>query len=480
MRDFLNKCRKFFTGKKMKYGTNAAILTVAFLAILVVINLIVGTFDWKKDLTKNQLFSFSDQTIKVLEGLNQPVNIFALYPQGQKDEFVMEVLERYDRESKHINVEVIDPVKNPGFTKKYDEDGKGIPNGSFIVEGEERFKIVRSYDLVNYNFQTQRVDSLLAEQRFTSAVAFATSEKVPALYFVQGHGEAALTGITENLETENYETEQLNLLTEAIPDNADAIIIASPKRDFAADEIEKLDTYFDKGGRAIFLFDIAKDPLPKLEAYLEEWGVRLNQDVVIEGDQNKFYSQPTYLLPDIQSHEITGTIKRNQLNLLIPVARSMEVLFEEKGSIKVNSLVKSSADSWGKTNFDSNTFQQEEGDLPGPLDIAVAITRPNYDEENNNKPLPETKILVVGNTAFLDSNTILNNQLANIDFFMNGLSWMQDQEDKITIRPKSLVQERMNITSQHQIQLYALLVVIVIPLIIFILGGVVWMRRRHL
>lgn len=483
MNHFVEAFKKFFVRKQFKYGAYSTVLTVVFLAILIVINLLVGKFvDFEKDLTKNKLFSFEDQTMKVLSSLKQPINIYALYSQGEENEFIMEIVERYKKESGHINVEIVDPVKNPGFVKDYDKEGQGISNGSFIVENSEtkRFKIIRSYDLVDYSYGSRSADSLVAEQRFTSAILYVTSDKVPTVYFTQGHGETEMFGIEDALERENYERKQVNLLTEDIPEDASVLVIASPKKDFSADEIEKLDKYFDKGGRAAFMFDVAKDRLNKLEDYLAEWGVELHQDFVVEGNENMFFRHPTYLVPNIQSHEITGAIKSNGLMMLMPMARSFEILFKEKGNIKVESLIKSSDNSWGKVNFESKTTSKEQGDLEGPLNIAVAISRKNYDEDNNYKELKETKILVVGNTGFLSRDMLTIPGHANMDFFMNSLNWMQDEEEKISIRPKSLQYEQLNMTSYSQILVYAGLVVIVIPLIVFILGAVVWARRRHL
>jgi ABC-type uncharacterized transport system involved in gliding motility auxiliary subunit len=85
----------------------------------------------------------------------------------------------------------------------------------------------------------------------------------------------------------------------------------------------------------------------------------------------------------------------------------------------------------------------------------------------------------MGNAAFLDSQMLSIPGIANVDFFMNSVNWAQDKEENITIRPKSLESERMAI-SQVQVLLNAALVILVIPFAVFILGGVVWMRRRHL
>ena len=474
MGKFINKIKSFFGSRKMRYGTNAMLLTVVFIAVIVVINLIVGSFQIKADLTREKLFSFSDQTIEVLEGLKKPVNIYMIQQQGNEDPFIREILERYARRSDMISLGTIDPVREPDAVKKYEDDDVNISRGTILFESEGNVRAVQSYELVNYNQQTQTTDYLLAEQRFTSAIMYVVSDDIPVVYFVEGHGENELSLEIRNvLEQENYKHNSINLLATDIPDDAELLIIASPKRDFDAVEIEKLDKYFDVGGRAVFLFDIMNSRLDNIESYLTEWGVELRQDIIVEENKDNYYMYPTFLIPQIERHEITNRLVDNNLNMLVPEARSINILFDERRGVKVSSLMHSTEKSKGRVNL--KTGEENAADVSGPLDIATAITRYNYDDVNK-----ETRIVVLGSSSFLNSNILSMQGIANIDFFMNSLGWMIEREEQITIRPKSLRPERLKITSQTQLLINDAIVFLVIPLLVFIAGTIVWLRRRHL
>ncbi len=472
----MNFLKNLFNTKKMKYGTNATILTVVFIAILVVLNLIVGTLDLKLDLTKEKLFSLDQQTLDVLKSLDKEISIYALYAKGNEPLEFKEILDRYSNNSKFINIELIDPIKNPTFAKQFDKEGQGLSQGSIIFANEDNslYKIVSTYDLFNYNYETGRADSLKAEQAFTNAIVYVSGGELPKVYFTEGHEEIDLMSVRNVLEKENYITDSIDLFISDIGEDVDLLVISSPNRDFDSTEIEKLDDYFDKGGRAIFLFDPNKANLSNLENYLQEWGLAINKDIVIEGDTDKFYQMPTFIFPELQSHTILSSLTSKNLKLLIPQATSLNILFEENRGIKLTSLLKSSTNSWGKVNFESQNIQEEEGDFSGPLDIAVAITRPNYGDTTK-----ETKIIVTGNSQFLRDQVLNMQGIANLDFFLNSLNWTQDTEDKISIRPKSMRPEMLTMTYK-QVIINAILVVIIIPLIIFVMGGVVWFRRRHL
>ena len=474
MGKFMERIKRFFRSKKMRYGTNAMLLTVVFVAAVIVINLIVGSFDLKADLTKEKLFSFSEQTIGVLDKIDKPVNIYMIQEQGSKDPFVEEILDRYVRRSNMIKLGTIDPVREPDVVKGFEGKDINISKGSIVFESEGNVRAVQPYELVNYNQQTQTSDYLMAEQRFTSAIMYVVSDDIPVIYFVQGHGEGELSLEVRNvLEQENYKHDSINLLTTDIPEDAELLVITSPQRDFDAVEIDKLDKYFDIGGRATFLFDIMDIRLNNIESYLTEWGIELRRDIIVEESTSNFHLYPTFLIPQIQRHEITNRLVDNNYNMLVPQARSLNILFDERRGVEVSSLMRSSDKSKGRVNL--NTGEEHEADVSGPLDIAAAITRYNYDDINK-----ETRIVVVGSSSYLNNNILSILGIANIDFFMNSLGWMIDREEQITIRPKSLSPERLNITSQTHLLINAAIVFLVIPLLVFIAGLIVWLRRRHL
>ena len=230
-----------FKDKKFKYGGYATLLTAFVLAILVVVNLLVDQIPFKIDLTENQLFSLSDQTEKVLENLDQEIRIIGLYETGRENPVFDEILQKYRRLNKNISITYIDPVKNPTFANKYTKDGESLKEGSYIVESDERFKIIDYFDLFNVRYDqygNTRTDSLALEQRVTNAIQYVTADKLPVIYTLEGHMEQALpVQLRQQLELENYEVKTLSLLTEeSVPSDATVLMVLAPKRDFTPEE----------------------------------------------------------------------------------------------------------------------------------------------------------------------------------------------------------------------------------------------------
>ena len=75
--------------------------------------------------------------------------------------------------------------KNPTFSTKYTKDGNNLREGSYIVESDERFKIIDYYDLFNLRsdqYGNTHAESLALEQRVTNAIQYVIADKLPVIY----------------------------------------------------------------------------------------------------------------------------------------------------------------------------------------------------------------------------------------------------------------------------------------------------------
>ncbi|NLY43722.1 MAG: GldG family protein [Clostridiaceae bacterium] len=304
--------KKLLRDRKFRHGASATMVTAIFIAALIAINLLIGNYHLNIDLTKDKIFTLSGQTLKVLKELKQPVTIYALYRQGNETPEIKEILDRYEMGSPNIKVEYVDPSKDTDFVNKYAEKGYAIYNGTIIIERGGKCKVISPNDIVDYNTYTQEARSLLVEQRITSSIASVANEKETIVYFVEGHEEASLSLLKQILEMEGIKTGTVQLADQEIPEDAQLLLVSAPVFDFEESEIEKLDAYLNKGGRAAFLFHISLESLPNLEDYLKKWGVALHTDVVVEGDSQYFFQDITNLIPEMKEHPITSVLKKGK------------------------------------------------------------------------------------------------------------------------------------------------------------------------
>jgi len=481
-----NGIKQFFNSRNLKYGSNSIIMIVAVIVIAILVNILVGMADLKLDLTPNKLYSLSDITKNELNNLKQEVEIIGLFDDeligGSNYEEVVELLSLYDKYP-NVTVRYIDPDRNVGITKELDPDGTmDLGQTDFVVRskvnGTEKKKKLEYYDLFKvqtdqYSFQMNIVGSN-AEQSFTGAIKYVTSEKTPVVYFTEGHNEINVDSeyqtVKAYLERNNYLVKKINLLTvDKIPDDAALVIVASPKHDITIAERDMLEEYAkNSGGNLIFMFDyLANDPdLNQFNSLLEEFNLAVNYDRVKENNEERHIPNDPYtILLNVSSNSIIP----NKFNTLMKDSRSISILKNEKEYITVTSLMSTSNEAVGEL-----VSKARGEDLKGPLDIAVAV-----EYKGGMKP---GKLLVLGNASFISDSAA--DQFGNfynnsIIFFLQSMSWMIGNEDELIIPSKNYEVNQINIT-QLQSNIVGGILIVVFPVLILGTGLIVYLRRRHL
>ncbi len=466
--------------RSLKYGSNSLVLIAIVVSAVLLVNIIIGLFDIRFDLTSSKLYSIGEVTKEILENLDKDVEIIGLFDGGKppyKDYMdVMELLKQYEKYD-HIKVRTIDPDKNPGFIGDLDKDNqKNIQKNDFVVKCGNKIKRLTYTDLVaiDYNeyFQAQKVGSL-AEQSITGAIRFVSSDKTPTIYFTQGHQEYSpdenLKLVRSQLERNNFDVKTINLITEArVPDDAAALVVVSPKQDLLTVEKRKIQDFLDNGGDAIFMFDSLEkgSEFKEFNDLFRPYNISINNDKVKETDPERHLpTDPYNVLVDISANEVIP----QSFSTFFKDSRSINLLKNEKEYITITSLIKTSAKSVGE-----QIDKSAGNDIAGPLDLAVAI--------DNMGGFTSSKMIVIGNARFItDESAIeLGDYFTNgMVFFLSALNWAIDREDVLMIPAKLNLVEKLSIT-QQQAKITMYLVVAVLPLFILGVGAFVWLRRRHL
>lgn len=471
--------RDSFNTRQVKYGGYAALITLAVIAGLILVNLIIGQFSPQVDLTSSKLFSLSEQTVQVLGTVKTPVKFYGLWQPGEGDPNLTDVINLYLSKNQHIRLELVDPDRNPGFVMKYDKEGTGVARGSLIVEGEKGFRVIAPEDM--YDISTTQggggsVTAVSMERRITGALIFAGTGTTPVVYELTGHTEIPLDalGLRETVERENYSVKTLNLLLGAIPSDASALIINNPAKDLGPEEAEKLLEYLEKGGRLLVLADYNVRELTYLNEVLASYGVRFDYGIVHETNPYYVAIDPRTEWPDLADHDITRPLAdktRTPVVLLEPMALS--TLETKRRTIETAPLLTSSADAFLRTDLNAAEETKLPEDISGPLVLGMAVTDPSYAGDGE----AQARIVAIGAGSLLPLAVQAFD--ANRDLFLNSLTWLEDRPETISIRSKSLflLPLRMNLV---QMILFGALFIFIIPAAFFIAGFVTWLKRRHL
>lgn len=169
--------------KYLKNGSYSSIMIVVFIAIIIVINMIVGNLPSKYtqlDISSEKLYTIGDETKAMLKDLDKDVTIYQIAQSGSEDETISNLLQRYADESAHITVEQKDPVVNPKFVSEYTSDN--LSSNSLIVVCGDRNKVVNYNNIyessLDYNTYSYKTTGFDGEGQITSAIAYVTSENL--------------------------------------------------------------------------------------------------------------------------------------------------------------------------------------------------------------------------------------------------------------------------------------------------------------
>ena len=469
---------KVFSRRQARYGTLAGTSVLLVLGILAAINYIGARQNKRWDLTANKQFTLSDQSRNVLGKLDSPLEV-KVFAQEQDFPRYQDRLKEYTYASKQLATEYIDPDKKPTIAKQ-----NQITQYGTIV--------------LNYKGRTERVTSD-NEQDITNGIIKVVSGQQRKVYFTQGHGEKDTTGserdgynaIAAALGRENYGVDKLVIAQQgSVPDDASVVVVAGPRTDFFAPEIEALKKYLEKAGKVFLMIDPPEKadsaPLTNLIALAHDWGMDVGNDVVVDVSGMGRLIGTDASVPvaaNYPSHPIT---QRFQFLTAFPLARSITSVAGGVNSHIAQTFVESSPRSWAEADVKSLlasgqvSLDESKGDKKGPISLAAAVSAATTPAATPAKPdegpKPETRVVVFGDSDFA-ANGGLGIQ-GNRDLFMNIVGWLSQQENLISIRPKEADDRRITLTATQQANINWLSLLI-IPAAIFGTGVYSWWRRRY-
>ena len=188
-----------FAGQRQaRAGAIATTGIVLALGIVVAANFILSRQNRRWDLTAAQQYSLSDQTRRVVESLESPVNVLVFAREAEFPRY-RDRFDEYQYISSQVEVEYIDVDQSPARARQYEVD----VYGTVIFEYEGRI-------------ERTTTDT---EQELTNALIKVVEGEERTVYFVQGHGEADPEGdqrdgyraVTGALERDNFRIETIVL-----------------------------------------------------------------------------------------------------------------------------------------------------------------------------------------------------------------------------------------------------------------------------
>lgn len=514
--------------RSLKHGTMAVILTILFIAGVVVLNVIVSIisdrFDTTADLTDSGIYTLDEATVEYLADLKYDVTVSVMNSEksfesgGTYYKSVNELLNKMAMENEHFKLQYLQIDQNPDFTSRF--NGETLSENYIVIESADKTRhriltpgeyfscptlrdnlsqygypetYIDQYILqyINSSYASQVIEGSNVEQAAVSAMMYVTNDEPVRVAFTEGFGESDSSALSSLLYKNGYDVETIDLKKiSEVDKDIDYIVMCAPTMDYDNDSLDRLSAFLDNGGsfgkNLIYIAsmyqpnyaetDEESNSLTHLSAFLAEWGIAVGDSLVFQSNTNYSFGGMEYAhLQEIQDTDYAGNTYGSTLLTYDAYIRPIIQIWEggSKGSVEQEVLVKSHDGAYlrpistlSQTDFDRSTAES------GVFSDVVCAKRIHSTANTYSRVIAFGSDMFVGSTFMNYANS--NNQ----DFMINMFNYISGKTQGTTITAKSFTNVGFEV-NEEQANTLAVVLCIVIPVAVIVLGIVIWVRRRH-
>src|SRR5256714_7141928 len=314
--------------QRLQIGLNVLVQLILVFFLFSAVNWMGFRYYKRWDFSRDQKYALSDKTKRFLNTIKGKVRITVFFsPNTPISADVQSLLTEYQYAAKgKLDIENIDPQRNLSRAKELFDKYKVVSDESLLViDYEGRNKTVKASEMAEIDQsgaafgEGPRVTAFKGEQAITSAMIDLVEGKKNTIGYVTGHKEPSIAEpsplamldqqqqagspislLKTFIENENIKFQELNLFNEPqIPAEIKTVMIIGPQYDLSDREIKLLHDFWNKQGRILLLIDPSAKR-PKLNAFLNELGVKVNDDRLMAFVRTGI--EELALIRDVQAH----------------------------------------------------------------------------------------------------------------------------------------------------------------------------------
>src|SRR5438034_2072760 len=482
---------------RIRIGLNVVVQVVLILFLAAMVNSLAFKHYKRWDFSRDQKYALSVKTKRFLDTIKGKMRVTVFFsPNTPITADLQNLLTEYQYAGKgKINIEHIDPERNLSRAKELFDKYKVVTDESLLVlDYEGRNKTVKASEMADIDQsgmafgEGPRVAAFKGEQAITSAMMDLVEGKKKILAYVLGHKEppllenSAISVLKTFIENENIRFQELNLFdVDAVPAEMKAIVIIGPQYDFSGREMKLLRDFWDKQGRILLLLDPAART-PKLDAFLNELGVKVNDDRLMVFLRTGI--QELALTRDVQAHFLGDSPITKRLadaQAIFVGGTASLTLDPNRGravSIRLEPLIQAEKGYFAETDYNSDNQVKLQADAQkaGDVPLTIAASAERGGSADARVQVNSSRLVAVSNATFVQDNAIMQDQAA-LDFVSGAVNWLLSREQMIGIAPKISKPLTFSLDPEalHRLRW---IVLILMPLIPAAIGTVVWWQRR--
>jgi len=454
---------------------NRTVQIVLGLCLVILVNVIAARYFQRVDLTESGVYTLAPESKAYLRQLDKPVKIIVTIPENPDSPELRRInndLRKLLREYEFVGRVAGNPMVDVEFVDIYQQRSRAqelanrydlTQENVILVASGDRTRKIRQADL--YKVQDGKITAFKGEQAFTQAILAVASDEPSVLYFLVGHGEMRLDDVDplrglSQLETflaeRGFQPATLDLASaDAVPENADMVLVPSPQAALLPEEVEKLRRYMsDRNGRMMVFLDPGRKH--GMDDLLFDWGVLADDMAIFDEGPDYKASGGDFIIRRFAQHPITEFLIDYKITALFgqprPVRKDPAARNDER--LKVTQLIGSSETSWAERDYRTQEPPQYDvgRDIQGPVPIATVSKRSAGAKLGIT--IPGGRFAVFGNSDFIANNRL--SAFGNRTLFFNTLNWALDRTEMLNIpsRPMESYQIVMGAAELRKLLLY--------------------------
>ncbi|MFO8064315.1 MAG: GldG family protein [Spirochaetota bacterium] len=513
----------------MKRKTAEIVTGALTVGIVVLVALNSTVFFFRLDLTENNAFTISEVSRNLFTEIPEEVSITyyvsdRLRNRAPETQQVIDILNEYAAYSRGaISVDIVDPQKED-MTERVQELGV-VPQQIQVVEQDEQ-SLARVYSGVVINYLDRQetlpvvFDPATVEYRLTSAIRDLVRDESDVAGLLLGSSGESLEEdyqMLANQLSRNFEVRPITPGEPIPPEVTVLFVIGGAELDES--ELFPVDQFIMDGGNALFAVDgvtvdlqenftaQAPEEMPILDM-LESYGARVEQELVLDTSNRRIPIREQAGGSTVQSLEPyphwvrlrgAGANAENPITARFPGLDlywpSPITLTSERGEV----LLETSSESWlmrEEFNINPNAragFEREREDTRGRYVVGAALSGAfesffaDREVPDGREPIPSVedgRIVVVGDSEFASNMVQYTESRHNLDFAVNALTWLSNDEELLEIRTRPARDIELNAIEEPALRRSIAAVaevvnIYVMPLLVIGYGVVRYLRRRE-
>lgn len=540
----------FFSSRAFRKGSLSLIFTVIMIVAIVLLNILVtavsNKYPFSLDLTADQDYTVTleDEYKTFVEGVASDVEMIVCASEDDfengayasymaqnltlVDAFMGDFSEstpKYARQvalfmksfptmNKHFKVTFLDlnsPTEASSITKRYPDETlqygdiivscnhPATDGGTFerhhVIPMTDIFTVEQNQEFAQYGYTANTITGSSLAGGVVSALYIVTrssSVEVAVLSSGSEQEDAYVENLETFLEKNNYTFTKINnILTEKIAEETKFLVVAAPQKDLSAEEVKKLDEFLKNDGNygrsLVYLPSIYQPELPKLEEFLQEWGIEILPAYAVDEDNAYYDYYSMGILAQAGDSDFTADMGSQYF--APTMYRALRTTFESQNGYTTKKLLVTGENSYGVPLTEESLPEDWTGadsDYQGQLDLAVMSTY-QYMASSTSQAV-ESNVIVLSGESFFSTDgqgaSVLSSAgYYNATFTLNLFNGLSGQEEGVSVQIQDKVINTKSFLTEIQDkntpQVVSWLFMAVVPVALFVISLVIWIKRKR-